>query len=239
MADLLHPLLGSEDPYGRIAAAFGVLCSSVEIRFALEQGTESDYTVATAAVRGGSRALGHLFPGEDYSKPDARVQLRSAGLTPEAAVVNLVADAESRRAWLEYMSQPAQPRGDGVGADRVGGVASMASRAGNRHPLARVDAGVSLATYDEALEHFAAGKPTRDDVRALVAHAKLDMVQIHVRRTKPPIPGKPIRLMRKGGPYSSEDRAITKVPGVPGTWSAWWRIDDLKIWLDRHQQRTP
>lgn len=95
---------------------------------------------------------------------------------------------------------------------------------------------------DGALARFASGDATRADVVTLVEHAKaigLRQVQVTVYRFAKVRRDATIRLMGKSGPYSSEDRKVTRASEryEDRLWAAWWEVDELEYWLEHHREK--
>jgi hypothetical protein len=98
-------------------------------------------------------------------------------------------------------------------------------------------AGDSRIIMDEVFERFAGGQATILDLERLVEHAesaKLQLVQVTVRRRRNPH-NRPVRLMGRSGPLSTEDRPIVRAD--ERTWAAWWRVSDCRLWLRDHQRQ--
>lgn len=95
------------------------------------------------------------------------------------------------------------------------------------------------AELQQALERFAAGTATRGDVETLASAAErqcLRQVQVQVRRFKPPLRHiGAIRLLGKSGPYSNDDRSISKAGDH--LYAAWFDVDALRLWLEQTEGR--
>jgi hypothetical protein len=85
-----------------------------------------------------------------------------------------------------------------------------------------------------ALERFASGEATREDVRTLIRAAErshLVQVNVQVHRMKRPARDGTVRLLGKSGPRSCEDRKVTRV--ADQVYAAWFDVDELRRW-DEH-----